>query len=457
MNFILQLDSHGKLSMYEQLYGYVKKKIIDGDFSPGERLPSTRLLAQNLGVSRNTVERAYDQLASEGYIEARVGSGFRVSTIEGLFLLPKNVEVKKVKEVARKQDHLVCDFTAGGIDEESFPADTWRRIGRSVLSEQEQYLSGGDPLGEYGLREEIARYLRGARGVECDPEQIIIGAGNDYLLMLLLRILNRRNIVAMEYPTYSQAHHVLCSADCSIVQVAMDEYGMDIKKLKGTEANLVYVMPSHQFPTGIVMPLSRRLALLQWAYEKTDRYIIEDDYDSELRYRGRPIPALQGNDEGGRVIYLGTFSQSIAPSVRVSYMVLPRELMERYIENCGVFSNTVARVQQHTIKEFMQQGYFERHLNRMRKKYKEKRDLLLAELGLTEKSLQVSGTDAGTHFLLILQDRKQGREVAAEAFKHGVKVNPVPGKENALILSYGGLRKEEICNGAGILKEILTK
>ena len=457
MNFILQLDSHSRLSMYEQLYRYVKTKIIDGDFSPGERLPSTRLLAQNLGVSRNTVERAYDQLVSEGYIEARVGSGFRVSTIEGLFLLPRTAEEKKGREKKSEESLLVCDFTAGGIDEDSFPVDAWRRIGRSVLSEQERYLSGGDPLGELGLREEIARYLRGARGVECSPDQIIIGAGNDYLLMLLLRILKRQNIVAMEYPTYSQAHHALCSADCSIEQVPMDEYGIDMKRLKATQANLVYVMPSHQFPTGIVMPLNRRLALLQWAYEKPDRYIIEDDYDSELRYRGRPIPALQGNDELGRVIYLGTFSQSISPSVRVSYMVLPVKLMETYIEDCGVFSNTVARVQQHTIREFMQQGYFERHLNRMRKKYKEKRDLLLTELGLTEKSPQVSGADAGTHLLLLLPKNVRGQDVIEEAGERGVKVNPLPGKENALILSYGGLHKEEILAGAGILKEILTK
>lgn len=456
MNFIIQLDSHGKLSMYEQLYRYVKQKIIDGDFSQGERLPSTRLLAQNLGVSRNTVERAYDQLVSEGYIEGRVGSGFRVKAIEGLFLLPKAGETKKVKEQSREENPPVCDFTMGGIDEESFPIDTWRRISRGVLSEQEQYLSGGNPLGEYGLRSEIARYLEGARGVKCTPEQIIIGAGNDYLLMLLLRIMNRKNVVAMEYPSYSQAHHVLCGSDCRIEQVPMDEYGISVTKLAATQANLVYVMPSHQFPTGIVMPLNRRLSLLQWAYEQKDRYIIEDDYDSELRYRGRPIPALQGNDDRGRVIYLGTFSQSIAPSVRVSYMVLPEELMEKYQKSCGVFSNTVARVQQHTIKEFMQQGYFERHLNRMRKKYKEKRDLLLSELGLTEKSPLVSGADAGTHLLLSLPQGQSGKEAADKAQEQGVKVNPVPGKENALILSYGGLKKEEICAGAVILKEILN-
>ncbi|MGN0170040.1 MAG: PLP-dependent aminotransferase family protein [Lachnospiraceae bacterium] len=457
MNFIIQLDSHGKLSMYEQLYRYVKKKIIDGDFSPGERLPSTRLLAQNLGISRNTVERAYDQLVAEGYIEGRVGSGFRVSTIEGLFLLPKASETKKATGPVRKQNPLVCDFSAGGIDEESFPMDAWRRISRGVLSEQERYLSGGDPLGEYGLREEISRYLQGARGVKCSPDQIIIGAGNDYLLMLLLRIMNRENIVAMEYPTYSQAHHVLCSSECRTLQVPMDEYGMNVKELAVTQANLVYVMPSHQFPTGIVMPLNRRLALLQWAYGKEDRYIIEDDYDSELRYRGRPIPALQGNDDGGRVIYLGTFSQSIAPSIRVSYMVLPEALMEKYREQCGVFSNTVARIQQHTIKEFMQQGYFERHLNRMRKKYKEKRDLLLTELGLTEKSPQISGAEAGTHLLYELPAVHNGQAVAMEAERQGVRVHTVPGKENALILSYGGLSKDEICAGARILKNIIKK
>lgn len=470
MNLIVQLDSHQSISMYEQLYQYVKRNIIDGNFFPGEKLPSTRLLAQNLGVSRNTVERAYEQLAAEGYIEAKPCSGYRICNIEGLFSYQKAEKQQPYIVPPKESVGYLCDFTCGGIDEDSFPMEIYRRISRSVLNEQERFLSGGHPCGEQGLREEIVSYLGGARGVVCSPQQVIIGAGNDYLLMLLQRILDRRNVIAMEYPTYRSAYHALEDANNRIVWVRADRDGIDMKQLQCTDANLVYVMPSHQFPMGTVMPLSRRMALLSWAYEKEGRYIIEDDYDSELRYKGKPIPALCGSDEGQRVIYIGTFSLSIAPSIRVSYMVLPYHLMECYINHCGMFSNTVARLQQETIRVFMQEGHFERHLNRMRKRYKEKRDLLLSELGYSEKNPEILGADAGTHLLLQLPEGITEEQVQDMAGHRGVKVSGIKQycteigtrKEQTLgdfketlILSYGHLTKEQLKTGAEAIRKII--
>ncbi len=454
MNVFVQLDSESNVSMYEQLYQYIKQKIIDGDFSKGEKLPSTRMLATNLGVSRNTVERAYDQLVAEGYVEAKPCSGYRVCNIEGLFLFPAK-EISSISIGEKKYEGFLCDFTKGGIDEESFPIDNFRKVGRSVLSEQEQFLCSGDSFGEYELRKEISNYLQGARGVRCTPEQIVVGAGNDYLLMLLTYILQRDNIVAMEYPSYTQAYRVLNGMKCQIVNVEMDESGMSVDKLKETDANLVYVMPSHQFPTGIVMPMSRRLALLRWAYEEPWRYIIEDDYDSELRYKGKPIPALQGFDEGECVIYLGTFSQSIAPSVRVSYMVLPQKLVEDYLIKCGSFSNTVARVQQQTIRAFMEEGYFERHLNRMRKKYKEKRDIILGTLKKVNIPIAITGAEAGTHLLLNLPSNLDADEIISKGADNNIRLSKVVGMENTILLAYGGSSKNEIEKGAEILAKVL--
>lgn len=473
MNLIIQLDGNSKIPMYEQLYLYIKRNIMDGNFSTGERLPSTRVLAQSLGVSRNTIDRCYEQLRAEGYIEAVVGSGFNVCKVEGILQLEERKENHNALEpnsqsvLMEQNESYQCDFSLGGIDEESFPLDAMRRVSRQATMRLGDLLRSGNAFGEEKLREEIARYLKGARGVACDKKQIVIGAGNDYLLMLLTRILNRESIVAMEYPTYTQAYHVLKEAKCRIVPIPLDSNGVSVEKLRKTQANLVYVMPSHQFPMGTVMSMSRRMELLKWAYEKKDRYIIEDDYDSELRYKGKPIPALQGNDNGERVIYLGTFSQSIAPSIRVSYMVLPKRLLTKYYEECGVYSNTVSRLQQEIVWQFMAEGYFERHLNRMRKRYKYKRDLLLKELGKTERSESIYGSDAGTHILLLLENGKREEDICARAAELGVHVKGIhtytsgglEGLEDSipqmLVLSYGGLSKEQIQYGANVIRKII--
>ena len=291
-------------------------------------------------------------------------------------MLPGRMGMKK--ESVRGQlfrEKFEVDFSPRGIDLEGFPYATWRKISRSVLKEEDRELFlKGEPQGDLILREAIREYLHAARGVNCDVSQIIIGAGNEYLLMLLSQIIGRDAVIAMENPTYRQAYRVLSGVGHKVLPVGIDKNGFCVKELEGQDVQAAYVMPSHQFPTGTVMPVRRRQELLFWAGEQPGRYLIEDDYDSEFRYKGKPIPALQGMDQNGCVIYMGTFSKAIAPAIRVGYMVLPEALLSVYLAKGRFYSSTVSRVDQRILAKFISGGYFERHLNRMREIYKGKHD-----------------------------------------------------------------------------------
>ncbi|HJC11512.1 MAG TPA: PLP-dependent aminotransferase family protein, partial [Candidatus Blautia merdigallinarum] len=305
-------------------------------------------------------------------------------------------------------------------------------------------------------------YLHSARGVDCGPDQIIIGAGNDYLLMLLWVILGKNRRMAMESPTYLSAYYDLLHMGCQILPVGQDEQGIRIEELEKTEADTVYVMPSHQFPMGMVMPLKRRMELLKWAGAREGRYIIEDDYDSEFRYKGQPIPALSGFDQKGCVIYLGTFSKSLAPSVRVSYMVLPRELMKAYLSLEHLFSVTVSRTDQKILELFLREGYYERHLNRMRAVYKNKHDLMVNYLKDMSHICTFSGENAGVHLLVKFCNGLTEEEAVFRAKEAGIKVYGVSEyriqklekEENMVLLGYATMKEEDIEMAMKILKEI---
>ena len=351
-NLLIVLDPDNKKHLYEQIYDHIKKEIREGKLCYGERLPSARLLAQQLQISRSTVDLAYGQLVSEGYLEAKPCQGYFVSHVEELYHIIRendDMQKKEQKEIQKQQteDSFLCDFSPNTIDMSYFPFSTWKRIHRQVLlDEQENVLHKGDPKGDERLRWTIVHYLHASRGVDCSPEQIIIGAGNDYLLLLLQKLFGDVRTVAMENETYLRAYRIFCSNAYRICVTDMDEKGMCAASLEQTNADLAYVMPAHQFPTGAVMPVGRRLELLGWAKEKENRYLIEDDYDSEFRYKGKPIPALQSLDRREKVIYMGTFSKSIAPAIRVSYLVLPRRLLTLYEQNCSFLSSTVSRIDQ---------------------------------------------------------------------------------------------------------------
>ena len=452
----IRLQTTDGKCLYEQIYEHIKQEIKEGKLLAGERLPSTRSLAEYLQVARTTVEYAYEQLQSEGYIEASPYRGYFVCVTEEFLEVEEgNSPETPIQQRMEEKAAFAYDFSPNDIDMLGFPFGVWKRISKRILNEENgELFSQGEPQGDYNLRLTISRYLHSSRGVNSSPEQIVIGAGNDYLLMLLEKILGQEVRIAMENPTYKRAYRIFCSYAESIETVDMDENGIKVSGLREKDVNVAYVMPSHQFPTGIVMPIGRRMELLRWANEDEERYLIEDDYDSEFRYKGKPIPSLQASDEHGKVIYMGTFSKAIAPGIRVSYMVLPLPLLEKYKKECYFYSCTVSRLDQCILDEFIREGYFERHLNKMRKCYREKHDLLLECLKPFESKFEISGEHGGLHLLLTAKDNVSERELIEKAAEFGVKVYglsdsmvDVSGGRATVLLGFGGMKYEEIPEG----------
>ncbi len=431
--------------LYEQIYEYIRNEIVDGKISHGEKLPSSRMLARNLSVSRSTVNLAYDQLVSEGYVETVAGSGYYVCDIRSSLFEFHGKKPERVGSLtdgagtivggrsagdSRKQYAQMCrephyryDFSPYATEWSDFSMNAWRKAIKAMLQEDmEDLFLSGSPEGEENLRQVISDYLHRSRGVDCELHQIVVGAGNEYLLMLLYQMLGGDCRVAMESPTYLQAYQIFQNLGWEVSPIPMDESGMTLAGLGASGAQLAYIMPSHQFPLGNVMPMKRRMELLQWAGEAEGRYIIEDDYDSEFRYKGKPIPSLQGSDPYGRVIYLGTFSKSIAPAIRVSYMVLPPGLIPCYRERCGSYSSTVSRTQQQILFHFMKDGYFERHLNKMRGIYRTRHDTLLGELKGMKWVKRIWGENAGLHVLVELVSPKPEEQLIREAKAAGIRV-----------------------------------
>lgn len=457
----ISLQTESKIPLYEQIYEYIKKDIQSRKILSGEKLPSTRALAKHLEISRSTVELAYEQLLSEGYVEAKPCKGYYVSVLDGLYQmksLPKSEEEKK-----KTEKKPLYDFTPNGVDLNSFPYSVWRKLSKEcLLDDRAEVFRLGHPQGEYELRRAICNYIHQVRGVNCRPEQIIVGAGNDYLLMLLTTVLGQNHKVALENPSYKQAYRLFKNLSYDVCTVDMDEKGMDIQKLEESKANIAFVMPSHQYPLGIIMPVQRRMSLLSWADEKEGRYIIEDDYDSEFRYKGKPIPALQGYDHNDKVIYMGTFSKSIAPSIRMSYMVLPEVLLKKYKERSGFLSSTVSKVDQMILQKFIEEGYYERHLNKTRALYKSRHDTLLGCLKTMQDRCNIFGENAGVHLLLDFGENFTEKELIQRAEKQGIRVyglseyytKEMKNKRGVVLLGYANMREESIKKAVDILDRV---
>ena len=448
----ITLDVKSTIPLYEQIYEYIKTDIRNGKISCGEKLPSTRALAKYLEISRSTVELAYEQLLAEGYVEAEAYRGFFVTQIEELYQ-SETAKETVAQKIIKEENVYKYDFSPRGVDLQSFPYSVWRKLSKEILSNDKSDLFQlGDSQGEYELRETICRYLYQARGVNCEPEQIVIGAGNEYLLMLLSTVLGKNRKIAFENPTYRQAYRLFENLSYDTCVVEMDRKGMCVDKLRKSGAEIAYVMPSHQYPLGIVMPIKRRMELLRWAAEEEECYIIEDDYDSEFRYKGKPIPALQGFDREDKVIYIGTFSRSIAPSIRISYLVLPKNLLKVYNEKSRFLSSTVSRVDQLIIQQFIERGYYERHLNKMRALYKNRHDIMVNELKPLLKYCSISGENAGVHLLLTFIEGKEEKILTQKAKEQGIKVYGLSTydikkkeKEQAVILlGYANMSEKKI-------------
>ena len=461
MELTIPLDSKSKIPLYIQIYNYIKKEILQGRIEVGSRLPSHRNLSLQLNVSRNTVEFAYQQLIAEGYVESKHRRGLFVASIDYDMIRTTNNNniVNRQKSV---QGNFRFDFSHGSIDTSSFPLSTWKKITNNCLLEYENDLfTKENPQGEWQLRSEISRYLYQARGVQSTPEQIIIGAGTQPLLWLLLQLLGYENIYAMENPGFHRVRAIMQSCGLQIQPISLDEKGIHISSLYESDANVAYVTPSHQFPYGMIMPLSRRMELLKWANDISG-YIIEDDYDGEFRYIGKPIPSLQGLDTNGRVIYMGTFSKSFLSSFRMSYMVLPQTLLANYEHDGTIFKQTVSKIQQLTFATFMREGYWNRHLNRIRTVYKKKHQLLVHTIQQEMGTLvDIIGSQSGLHIVLHVHNEMNEQQLIDKAAEKGVKVYPISlydavhdlRKESYILMGFGGLSVDDILCAIQLLKK----
>lgn len=417
------LNSKSDEPMYHQIYSYIKNEIMAGRLKYKEKLPSARELAAYLSVSRNPVDTAYEQLVAEGYVYSLPKRGYFVNRITYTQQI-KRAEEREFEEEKGTVSEWRYDFDPDAVDVEHFPYSVWKSIGRKVLDDHELFLAG-DYRGDLQLRRAVADYLHGSRGVMCSSANIVIGAGIGYLLQIISVIFQEDKRIAFEEPGYVRAKKILSSNGFDVVNIRMKGTSIDIKALKSTDVDLCYVTPSHQFPLGTVMSIAERQHLLQWAHEKEGRFIIEDDHDSEYRYKGKPIPALQSLDTEGKVIYIGTFSKSIGPALRMGYMVLPDQLMKTFQRICGGYNCPVSRFDQAIVAEFINEGYFEKHLNRMRKKYKEKHDAVVNVLRKYEDRVRIRGDYAGLYVIAECISRDEETKMEEEAKEHGIYLRPL--------------------------------
>ncbi|WP_456275239.1 MocR-like pyridoxine biosynthesis transcription factor PdxR [Bacillus sp. AK128] len=463
MNEITPVLDHSKPEpLYLQLYTYIKQEIHHGRIKPGMKLPSKRKLSNHLSISQHTVETTYMQLLAEGYIESKPRVGLFVVELEEH--LSSNIQGDVFPNSRNREERLdeySVEFSHGKIAVEYFPYTTWRKLTvESLYEEQSQLLSSGDDQGEYVLREEIKKYLYQSRGVSCSADQIIIGAGTQYLISLMTLIIGRDATYSMEDPGFHRTREVFKDQGVDLKPIPLDSNGLDINKLVESKATITYVTPSHQFPTGIIMPITRRMELLKWAQENKG-YIIEDDYDGEFRYKGKPIPSLQGLDHHNRVVYLGTFSKSLIPSIRISYAVLPNDLLTRYHEHFSIYKQTVSRFHQQTLYYFMKKGHWESHLNRMRTIYRRRQKAILTNIEENfGNKIKIIGEDSGLHFLVQINNNMSEDELIQSAKEFKVKVFPTSiyyhelkgDMSPRILMGFGGLSEEKIKEGIQLLK-----
>lgn len=445
-----------KKPLYEQLYLFIRTAVEDGGLRAGDRLPSKRKLAGHLRLSVITVENAYAQLLVEGYIRSEERKGYFVcdggvkKAASDILPEPKRPLPKKLSLGPR------FDLKTNAVNTEDFPYSTWARLMRLCMNEDpETLLQPIHPQGDYGLRVEIALYLWNFRGVKVKPEQIILGAGTEYLLGLICELLPDKTF-ALEDPGYYKIRKILQSRRVAAEYIPMEKEGMDVAVLRKTAASVAVVTPSHHFPMGTVMTVQRRRNLLEWADKSQGRYVIEDDFDSEFRFSLRPVSSLQNLDPQ-KVIYLNSFAKTLAPSLRIAYMVLPEELLKNYRATMMFYSCTVSAFIQHTLKAFLHGGYYERHLNRMRNLYRLRRDAFIGGLKKLGDKLSLSGREAGLHLLLKVPPLteasllKRAEEASVIVYPLSGYYHRAPDETHTVVAGFGGLKKEDLEEAALLL------
>ena len=451
------LDRRGKLARYDYLYRCIREDILAGRLTAGEKLPSKRSLASHLQTAVITVQNAYAQLEAEGYLYTREKRGYYVADVERHPAAPGRAPARSAPQPQRS---WLLDLSSGGSGTEDFPFSVWAKLMRRVLSEEgEALLRATPPNGADALRRAIAQHLYRFRGISAAPEQIVVGAGTEYLYNLIVQLLGREAVYGVEDPGYSKAARIYALGGARTSPVLVDEGGVSLRSLEMSGAQILHTSPNHQFPTGAVTPIGRRQSLLRWAEAREGRYIIEDDYDSELRLSGQPIPTLHSIDMSGKVIYMNTFTKTLCSTVRISYMILPQPLLKPFYENLSFYSCTVSNFEQYTLARFIEEGKFESHVNRLRSHYRKKRDMFLEALHSSrlQDMTEISGSEAGFHFLLTLRTDVPQETVIARARSKSIKLVPLSAYyygdapehvQNIYVMNFSSLevsRAEEIC------------
>ncbi|WP_031405221.1 MocR-like pyridoxine biosynthesis transcription factor PdxR [Geobacillus vulcani] len=448
---------HDRSPKYKQIYEKLKSMIEQGDIRANEPLPSIRQLAESLNVSRNTTLMAYEQLVAEGYIRAESRKGYFANEVEPLFAQETRISVRQAKNEPPRP--IVVDFRADAVDATHFPLKAWRRISNQIFTSVDCFRYG-DPFGELCLREQIAVYLLESRGVDAEPDAIIIGSSTQQMLLSLGHILKEEfQSIIVEDPGYDGAREAFQFHHFRLETVPVSETSVDLSSLREMSSRLIYVTPSHQSPMGVSMPIQQRFLLIQWANE-VNGYIIEDDYDSEFRYTQKPFPALASIDSS-RVIYLGNFSKSFLPGIRLSYMVLPLPLLDRYRQRFRLFESTASILSQLAMAKFMEEGEWSRHIKRMRLVYKRKMERLTLTLRKAlGDMISIIGEQSGLYVLIKVHSDCSEEQLIQRALSHGVKVYPtsryfVKRRPNQPIIKLGfsGLSLEDIELGVELLKK----
>ena len=459
--------SHISQPIYKELYQNIRRDILNGTIKSGEKLPSKRTLAQNLGISTITVENAYDQLISEGYLYSELKKGYFVSDIKNLSKPhPSSIQKARLDIKVNRKPSYYFDFASNNLETKNFPFSIWAKLSREVLSEmQDQVLQVSPSSGIEVLRNAIAKHLYSFRGMAVDPNQIIIGAGTENLYEILIKLFGTDKTFCIENPGYTKIRKVYEINKVECVFANLDENGINIQELRNSKAQIAHISPNHHFPTGITMPASRRYEILSWANEKKDRYIIEDDYDSEFRQNGNPIPTLQSIDAFEKVIYMNTFSKSLASTIRISYMVLPEHLANLYYQTLDFYSCPVPTFEQYTLAKFIDEGYFEKHINRMRLYYRRKRLTVLNILhkNLSDNECSILESDSGLHLILKLKTSVTDNELKKSLLEKGININMLSEyydseKENLqhmYILNYSNINLEKFEEAVKVIKKII--
>lgn len=491
MDLAILLDKEIALPLHQQLYEALRQAILTGKLLPGERLPSTRTLAQSLGISRGTVKLGYEQLLSEGYLETEIGSGtFVCQHISDLSMpvLPSHPPlsgtlptaglsqyaqnfVTQSPSMRQDRDPLKhhpskpdVDFCYWQPAFSHFPLQIWRQLTTHHLQTADRLDYSADPLGDKALREAIARYLVRSRAVRCNAEQVIIVSGTQQALDLIARLfIDPGDRVAIEEPGYLSARRVFQSQGAELLPISVDTSGLMVKQLHSTAnlVKLIYTTPSHQFPTGAILSLPRRLELLAWA-QQSGAVIIEDDYDSEYRYGEKPIPAMQGLDRNDSVIYMGTFSKVLFPALRIGYLVVAPELVKIFAQAKRLLDRHSPLLEQSVLADFIGEGHLERHLRRMRTLYSQRRQALVKSLeSRLGEHVTILGNTAGIHLMVQLQTDVSDAEIMVRAAQMGVGLTSAApfylksGRGGQFLLGYANLEAEKIDEGVCRLAQVL--